>query len=115
MIDWDALLNQPAQTLLGTTATLTPNGSPGAVEISVIDRTSGIDVAGLGNIEVKSIRPGAIARMAELTENGITRHDLDGATLEVNGQEWRIQSNQLRPSPAGEAEAEVLMILRKES
>lgn len=112
LVDFDALLFEPVQTIFGDdAAVLTTTGSVGAVTLSAIDKTSGVEVAVQGNIDVQTILPAAVIRMAELLGLGLTRGDLDGSTLTLNGKDWLVQSHRLTPGPQGETAGECMLFL----
>lgn len=93
----------------GVSATL-DYGATAPVTCTVIDRTKGVDV-GEGDVLQQSIRPVAAARMYELTAAGVTTAELDGGSITFNGKTWDVKSYQLRPSPEGELQGEVYLIL----
>jgi hypothetical protein len=75
--------------------------------IRAIDKTEGIMV----DIGAQRIAPAATLRMSELSEFGIDAETVDGGLLAMNGFDWRIESHSFRPSPTGEAEGELLLVL----
>lgn len=96
---------------LGVQATL----SIGTEEISltVIDKTAGVQVSDWSakSIDVITIRPACAVRVYELTGQGASLEDLYGATIEFNGSAWRIENRMMKPSPAGQGDGEVYLIL----
>lgn len=104
MVDYSALLYDPVYGELGVDATL--NG----VAITVIDDTRA-KVQTSGGVEVRSVGPGAFARIPELTAKGIAREAYKGATLIFNGRTWEVRSYELRGSPNGEDLGEVRFLL----
>jgi hypothetical protein len=110
MIDYSADLYDPVYAELGVPATLTA-GTAGEITLTVIDDTrpkSNID----GTMEVRTIGPGAFARVPELAEKGIVRDDYQGATLTFNGRSWVVRSHEMRGSPNGEDLGEVRFLLK---
>src|SRR5262245_25242280 len=109
MIDYSALLYDPVYAELSVPATLTA-GAVAPVEISVIDDTRAKTQTSNG-VEVRSIGPGAFARIPELTAKGITRDKYIDATLAFNGRSWTVRSYDLRGSPNGEDVGEIRFLL----
>jgi hypothetical protein len=87
-----------------------------SVEITVIDdtRAKSQPIMGAGQAaEVRSVGPGAFARIPELTSKGITRDLYLNATLVFNGRTWTVRSYELRGSPNGENLGEVRFLLKE--
>lgn len=107
-MDWTSLLYGPVYSVIGVTATLTLNDTA-ATEISLtaIDKTSGVEIG--GNVEVQTIVPAAIVRASELAS--ISLATLEDGTLVMNSKTWTIKSHMLKPSPKGEGDGEVFLIL----
>ena len=105
MIDYSALLYAPVYAELGVDATM--NG----VALTVIDDTRPKIQASSG-VEVRSVGPGAFARIPELTAKGIARDDYVDAALTFNGRDWIVRSYELRGSPNGEDAGEVRFLLK---
>jgi hypothetical protein len=103
-IDYSALLYDPVYAELGVEATLND------VEIIVIDDTRAKLQASNG-VEVRSVGPGAFARIPELSAKGIVREDYKDAVLTFNGRSWTVRSYELRGSPNGEDLGEVRFLL----
>jgi len=103
-IDYSALLYDPVYAELGVDATMD------GVAITVIDDTRA-KVQGSGGVEVRSVGPGAFARIPELTAKGIAREAYKGAALSFNGRTWEVRSYELRGSPNGEDLGEVRLLL----
>jgi hypothetical protein len=111
-IDYGALLFDPVYEELGVPAVI------GTADITVIDDTRPkvlpVSVtSAAGPAEVRSVGPGAFARIYELTEKGITRDVWLGATLAFNGRTWIVRSYELRGSPNGEDFGEVRFLLKE--
>jgi hypothetical protein len=111
MIDYSALLYDPIYAELGVPATLSA-GTAGEVALTVIDDTRPKTNTS-GTVEVRSVGPGAYARIPELTENGITRDDYMDAELTFNGRTWVVRSYEPRGSPNGEDVGEVRFLLKE--
>ena len=116
-LDWQALLYDPIYAVHGIPATLVPStGLTTGVDLTVLDKTAGAAVAGQG-FAVESVHPAAMARMVELTANGLGRPDLDMSLLTLTppaplpATTWRIRSHEMKPSPNGENDGEVMLIL----
>ena len=110
VIDYGALLYEPVYAGLGVPAVM------GTAEITVIDDTRRKPlpiVSGAGVAEVRSVGPGAFARVSELLNKGLTRDTWKDATLIFNGQTWIVRSWELRGSPMGENAGEVLLLLKE--
>src|SRR5262245_58377323 len=108
MIDYSALLYDPVYAELGVSAMLTTTG--GVFEITVIDDTRA-KAQTSNSVEVRSVGPGAFARIPELTAKGITRDNYKDAALTFNGRSWTVRSYELRGSPNGEDLGEVRFFL----
>ncbi|TIL34316.1 hypothetical protein [Mesorhizobium sp.] len=110
LIDFDALLFGPVYTVLGETARLTvKDGFP--QDLSAIDETAGVEV--LDGPSISTIRPAATVRSSELAEKGIAVADLPGAALTLNGKDWTVVAHQYLPTPKGETQAEIRLILEE--
>ena len=77
----------------------------------VIDDTKPV-VNQAGSGEVRSVGPGAYARIPELAANGITRDAYVDAALTFNGRTWTVRSYELRGNPNGEEAGEVRFLLK---
>jgi hypothetical protein len=108
MIDYSALLYDPVYAEIGVPATMIAGAI--TVEITVYDETRRKTQTS-GNVEVRSVGPGAFARIPELTAKGIARSDYDGATLTFNGRTWIVRSHEPCGSPNGEDAGEVRFLL----
>lgn len=113
-LDFQALLYDPIYSVLGVSADLQPgSGEVETVGITVIDKTQGALVTE-SRIGVQSIKPAARVRAAEIISNGLTAANLAGGTIQFNSKTWRIESVQPQPSPKGEADGEILLVLTEE-
>ena len=107
-MDYGALLYDPVYAGIGVPATF--NAGAGDVALTVIDDTRPkFNPAGQG--DVRSVGPGAYARIPELTANGIGRDDYIDALLSFNGQTWVVRSYDIMGSPNGEDMGEVRLFL----
>jgi len=114
-IDYSALLFDPVYAELGVPATLTA-GIAAAVDITVIDDTKPKALplsAGTQTAEVRSVGPGAFARIYELAGKGIARADYADAVLAFNGRAWVVRAWDLIGSPMGEDWGEVRFLLKE--
>jgi hypothetical protein len=114
-IDYSALLYDPVYAEIGVPATMTTAGDIG-VDITVIDDTRPKVlpiVTGAQAAEVRSVGPGAFARIYELAQKGIARADYADAVLAFNGRTWVVRSWELRGSPMGEDWGEVRFLLKE--
>jgi hypothetical protein len=108
MIDLQALVLAPVYSTWGVPATITPlQGLP--FNVSVIDRTSGVEVG--GNIDVATIQPAAMVRVSEIESLHVPRAGLRRASIEMNGKSWRIENAMPRPTPGGESDGELMLLL----
>jgi len=105
MNDYSVLLYDPVYAELGVDATL--NG----IALTVIDDTRP-KIQASGSVEMRSVGPGAFARIPELTSKGIARDDYVDAVLTFNGRTWTVRSYELRGSPNGEDLGEVRLLLK---
>jgi hypothetical protein len=110
MIDYSALLYAPIYAELGVPATLTAGASE--ITLTVIDETRP-KTSTSGSVEVRSVGPGAYARIPELAGKGITRGDYQDAVLVFNGRTWIVRSYEIRGSPNGEDLGEVRFMLKE--
>ena len=108
-MDYGALLYDPVYAGIGVPATMT-TGVSTDVPLTVIDDTRPkFNPAGQG--DVRSVGPGAYARIPELTANGIGRDDYIDALLSFNGRAWVVRSYDIMGSPNGEDMGEVRLFL----
>jgi hypothetical protein len=108
--NFGAPLYDPVYDGIGVPATITTAAADAAV-VTVIDDTKPVtNPAGSG--EVRSVGPGAYARIPELNSNGIARDDYIDATLYFNGRTWTVRSYELRGNPNGEDAGEVRFLLK---
>jgi len=111
MIDYSALLYDPAYAKLGVPATLTAAGTAGEIALTVIDDTRPKRQASGSGVEVSSVAPGAFARMPELIANGIVPDEFEGAVLTFNGRSWTVRNHEMGGNPNGENFGQVRFLL----
>lgn len=80
------------------------------VSITGLDKTAGVEVTA-GDLEVQTVRPAAVIRMADLIEQDVAPNDLMNAICQINGTSWKVRSYFPKPSPSGEADGELYLIL----
>jgi hypothetical protein len=112
MIDWQTHYD-PIYNTLGVPATLASAGGQSAT-VTAVDRTSGVSIPD-PRTQIETVRPVARVRARELEQAGILVSDLPEGNITFNGQAWRIKTYQPMPSPAGEADGEIMLILLFES
>lgn len=110
-IDYQADLYDPIYDTIGVSAELTTSAGTAAT-VTVIDKTTGIAIADKALIE--TVSPVAMVRAVELTTADIAREQLKDGTITFNGASWRIKSTRPKPSPKGEADGEMMLILLSE-
>jgi hypothetical protein len=113
-IDYSALLFNPVYAEIGVPAVLTvPGGADLAITVIDDTRPKALPVPGTSGAEVRSVGPGAFARIPELSGHGIVRDDYLDAALAFNGRNWVVRSYELRGSPMGEDLGEVRFLLKE--
>lgn len=114
MVDWVAHYDAIYR-LLGVSAVLTIADSGTTFDLTVIDKTAGVEVAdgsaSRNALPVSTIKPACALRVYELTANGVTLEQTQGAQIAFNGAAWRVENRMMRPSPGGEQQGEVWLIL----
>jgi hypothetical protein len=110
MIDFSWLLYAPIYQTFGVPATFACLYGD-RVELTVIDHTSGVEVADASAIDVKTIRPAVTIRAADLASKGFDAADLEGARLVLGDRAWLVKATMPKPAPAGEAEGELYLFL----
>jgi hypothetical protein len=111
-VDYSALLYDPVYAEIGVPATLAAAETVGEVALTVIDDTRPKALMA-GSAEVRSVGPGAFARIPELAAAGFARGDYMDAVLSFNGRTWTVRSYELRGSPNGEDLGEVRFLLKE--
>ncbi len=77
--------------------------------MNVIDKTAGVTLNQA--VDVQTVLPAATVRAAELVEQGVALPDIDGKLLTLNGKQWLVTGLHANPSPNGEADGEIYLIL----
>lgn len=108
-MDFRAILFDPIYTIQGVPVKLTLATGLEFTSLTALDKTAGINTG--NDVQVPTLEPAAGFRMRELLDNGISLKQLPDATLEMNGFVWTVASYKLRPSPRGENEGEVFLLL----
>lgn len=72
---------------------------------------TGVEV--LEGPSIATIRPAATVRTSELAEKGVAVADLADAALTLNGKNWTVVSHHYLPTPKGEAQAQIRLILEE--
>jgi hypothetical protein len=114
MLDFAALLHDPAYAIYGTSATITPRaGDP--VSLTVIDKSSGLAMQTSNqhhfNGVLTTVQPAAYVRMVDISAAGWTRQTLRNAILDMNGKTWRVEASEPKPVASGEAGGELMLLL----
>ncbi len=111
-MNFGSLMLDPIYTAFGVPATIIPLATGAApVTVTAIDKTGGVEVGNAAMTEVSTIRPAAIVRFAELATASLDRTDLRRAALTMNGKNWRIESSTPKPTPNGESDGELMLLL----
>ena len=115
--DFAAAFYGPIYSALGVDATLAI-GTDAYPGLRVIDKTAGepVNQTGssntmLGGINMPVLKPAAMLRMTELTDNGLTAPDVVGAAITFNGASWDVLNYEYRPSRYGRLYGELLLVL----
>jgi hypothetical protein len=109
-LDYSALMYDPVYAELGVPATFT--GPAGDVALTVIDDTKPTTNTVGTTGEVRSVGPGAFARIPELDAKGIARDVYMDAAISFNGSNWTVRSYEITGSPNGEDYGEVRFMLK---
>ncbi len=102
---YDKVFNSP----IGVAATIASSGGQSGA-ILALDKTAGISIPD-ARTQIDTVRPVALVRARELEALGITVSDLPEGTLAINGATWRIKDYRPEPSPYGEADGLIMLIL----
>lgn len=78
--------------------------------LRVIDKTKGVEFTE-GESTINSISPACAVRVSDLASRSIDLTKLRSSKIAFNGGTWRIENRLMRPSPDGEANGEVYLIL----
>ena len=111
-LDYSALMYDPVYAELGVPAQFTAGAA--VVSLTVIDDTkpTSMTPGGGAAAEVRSVGPGAFARIPELNAKGIARAAYMDAALTFNGRSWTVRSYELSGNPNGEDKGEVRFLLK---
>lgn len=107
---WSETLYAPVYAAFGVTAEITLSGGSIVYEIVALDKTAGVEVQ-LQGVETTSVQPAVVVRMTDLTELELTPADLRNAEIVINDGTWQVISYYPRPSPMGEGDGELYIIL----
>lgn len=77
-----------------------------------IDKSGGVEVAS-SSVDIPTVKPACVIRMADLLEAGKAPEDLIDAILSLNGVSWQVVTYFPKPSPLGEADGELYIILEE--
>lgn len=108
---WTETNLDPIYAVLGVDVTLTPPAGS-ATGLVAMDKSAG-EAIERGDGAFPVLVPAARLRMAELIAAGLTRENLDEGVLVMNGKTWTIESHQPLPSPLGEDDGEVVLVLTR--
>jgi hypothetical protein len=109
MIDWQANHYDPIYNTLGVPADIASSGGQSAT-VTAIDKTAGVSIPD-PRTQIETVRPVARVRARELEQAGIIVSDLPEGSILLNGQTWRIKTYMPMPSPGGEMDGEIMLIL----
>ncbi len=109
-MDYQALLYDPVYLVQGVSATLALSAGPTLEGLTALDKTAGVDIS-VGGASAQDIVPAAVLRVRELGARSVEVTALPKATITFNGKRWNVRSYKLRPSPNGEKDGEVYLIL----
>ncbi|MET4240312.1 hypothetical protein [Bradyrhizobium sp. RT10b] len=109
-MDYQAALLNPIYMTVGVACTLTIGAN--SHDVTALDKTVGTLLT-FTNGGIETVVPAAVVRMRELAALGIAPDDVDGATLALNGLTWTVNAHEMKPSPKGEADGEVYLLLKK--
>ena len=108
-MDYQATLYGPVYGLLGVPALLRL-ASGAAFAVTALDKTAGVAVGGA--VDVQTVVPVAVVRVTELAAKGVTPAQIDDGQITLNGVTWEIEAHKPAPSPNGEADGEVYLLLK---
>lgn len=109
-MNWTALLLDPNYAAFGVAGELTPSGFD-TVDVTVIDKTSAVDLQSLTEADLAVVQPTVRVRMAELDANGLHPRDLHHASLYFDARYFRVESFKIIGSPGGEKDGEAILFL----
>ena len=108
-MDYQATLYGPVYDVLGVPALLRLAGGA-AFAVTSLDKTAGVAVGGA--VDVQTVVPAAVVRVTELAAKGVTPAQVDDGQITLNGVTWVIEAHKPAPSPNGEADGEVYLLLK---
>lgn len=110
-MNYSATLYGPVYRTQGVPVQLTVGATvyPLSGTLRFLDKTAGLQLP--GTLEVETVQPVAMGRVKDIVALGLTLDDLDDATLLMNGKTWLVKSHRPMPSPGGEADGEVALLL----
>ena len=109
-MDYQSLLYGPVYATLGVEATLTLDATDAEpVTLTVLDKTAGVELG--DKITISTILPAATVRVSELASNGVSIASLRLAMITFGGKDWAVMRHEYRPSPNGEVDGEILLVL----
>jgi hypothetical protein len=108
-VDYQVLLYNPIYLVLGVPAVIHMGTPLGDIEVTVVDKTVGVTLNQGPDLQTEV--PAAAVRAAEIVAAGIQLDELDGKLLRMNGVDWRISSLYRKPSPLGESDGEIYLLL----
>lgn len=111
-LDYSTLVFGPLHTVFGVTASLdVPGNTASPFSISAIDKTKGVEVENAGNVGMFTVRPAVYLRAVDLADINLDPEDLTGAGLTLNSRSWTVKAVQVRPTPGGESDGQVVLYL----
>lgn len=112
--DYSALIYDPGYSIHGVVCEVKfKDGSTIADGVTVLDKTSGEEVADRGDLTRQILVPAARVRVIELTDKGVDVESMVDAVLTFNGGSWIVLSYQYMPSKFGRAGGEVQLLLEE--
>lgn len=116
-MDYGSLLYGPIYDTLGVAATITLADTAGTeIAITAIEKTVGEAIAlGGDDLVLQGIKGAAAVRMSDLAAGSVARADMKGSSLTLNGKTWKIHSTLPKPSPMGEFDGELYLMLHEGS
>lgn len=111
-LNYTALSLGPIYSLIGVTTQFALNNDE-IIELVALDKTSGVPTldSSSPHVDTATIRPCCIIRMSDLIDLNLQPSDLMEAVLEMNGTSWIVKSYFPRPSPGGQNDGELYIIL----
>lgn len=102
-------LYAPVYATWGVPAVLTL--APGTFDIAAIDHSEGRAVGTPVLVEITE--PHARVLAGDVADLGLTPEQLDDGRILLNGKSWRITSHRPKPSPYGELDGEIFLLLEQ--